>query len=292
MSPATAAPGSLRRFRFVAAGIVAAAAVAVGLLVAERRTAPPAEATRPTGPLVGAWGIVKSEGPGKPVWFCHHGGSARFTVAPDPPDCLTYVEVVGADLDRLRDRQGEPGGPMQGEAWVEGVYAHGRLTVVRQEPRYRTVKPEPAYPVPCARAPGGSPPASTSEVPSREFLLAWNAKHPHRILGHRPGWDGAGRPALVVSAVDREVVEAALRPRYGARVCVVESRYTRAQLDAAKADVERFRGGGSGVDHEVGPDGQPYVDAGVPILGEATEALVARHPAGLIRLNPWLTPLP
>jgi hypothetical protein len=280
-----------RRRRAIGASAVAVAAVA-GLATVvpslARRPAPVAPAS-PVPRMLGATGVVVAR-PGQPVRFCDT--EPRADVAgrpPEPPACAHMaVNVDGVDLGRLAYRQ-ESGGTVWGSAWLEGEYADSMLTVLRQEAP-RALHDPVNLPVPCP-APSGGWPEAPPVVSEPLAVVAYSDAHPGLVVGKRIGYAG-GRRVQIVSAVDPERVEAELGPQYNGALCVVRSRYTAEQIDAAVADARDFLGVAYRYEADIDEHAQMYAD--VPVVADedpGAQELVARHPAGLVRLDPWLKPV-
>jgi len=103
---------------------------------------------------------------------------------------------------------------------------------------------------------------------------------------------GKNQAVLVVAAADLAVVEARLRPQLGKSLCVVPSRWTQDQLDAVRDHLhQRWRHWNL---YELGPqhaeDGQAHITARlVRVLPEIAVWAASLH-AGIVALEPWLTP--
>jgi len=293
------AHGRRRRRLAVAGGVGAVLAVVATLAipVVVRRAEPVTPAT-PSGPLVAANGAVVVR-PGQPLRFCE----IRYRVdtgraAMQPPPCWNVVDATGIDYGPLTQRVGELDGTRWADVWVRGVYAGGTLHVVEQSSAWR-FPAEPPHVNPC---PSASPAPGSADTLDQTAAEHWQTAHPGDAVGVTSvSLDGPGRRGVVVvGAVHPAVVEAALRPVYGATLCVVESRYTPAEIAAARADAAAFvgaKGYTDGLPHaqldvteEFGADGQAHVRVHVAVTDAAAEALAARHPAGLVRIDPWLAP--
>jgi hypothetical protein len=105
----------------------------------------------------------------------------------------------------------------------------------------------------------------------------------------RPSKDQA---VLVVAASDQAAVEARLRPQLGVLLCVVPSRWTKAQLDEIRDYLwerhEQWQLYEWGSHHT--EDGQARMTARLarvlPQIGAWADSL----PAGILALDPWLAP--
>jgi hypothetical protein len=96
----------------------------------------------------------------------------------------------------------------------------------------------------------------------------------------------------VVAAADVAAVEAWLRPQLHDRLCMVPSRWTQAQLDQAQ-ELLRDRHQRWGIYH-FGPtcdeQAQATINATLMRVTEEIADWVASQPAGLVALEPCLTP--
>jgi hypothetical protein len=91
---------------------------------------------------------------------------------------------------------------------------------------------------------------------------------------------------LVLTTGDPAPVERALRPAYGDSLCVERVRWTRAEVDAAVREL------GQGAERFHDRSGQPVVELRLPHLGAAEAERIARLPAGLVVVAPWLRRVP
>jgi hypothetical protein len=291
-----------RRHRLAAAGVVAvgvagAVIVVAGLGGAARpdRLVQGADPTpAPSGPpLFGASGRVVSV-PGRPVRFCANAPMALALVIPTPPPayCDFGVDVVGVDLEALAGRR-EAQGAVEGMASLTGTLKDSVLTVVTQgPPAVDTLASRLPDNPPCPAPTGGWPRGANDANLDVTSLQAYASSHPDTVVELallRPASDQVVAYLLVTGdpgpAVD------ALRPTYGQQLCVFPSRYTKAQAQAAQAD-PAFNGGAARQVYTTGqglaPDGQLQVTVGATLETPELRAAVARHPAGLVRLDLFL----
>jgi hypothetical protein len=110
------------------------------------------------------------------------------------------------------------------------------------------------------------------------------------VTTFRPSEDQA---VLVVAAADLEAVEAQLRPQLGQLLCVVPSKWTRAELEAVRAhlsahpeDWNLYTWGG----YTSTEDGQAKITAGLTRMLPEVAAWAANLPTGILDLEPWLVP--
>lgn len=226
------------------------------------------------------------------------------------------VQAIGVDLADLADRR-EQQGAIEGWATLTGTWQQDRLVVGGQDPpnpaRRAWVRwKQPPCPPPAGGWPEGDldenldlapelePAASRIRAsmtgdaddsldPPPQALAPYDAITSIAIF--RPS---RRRAVLVVAAGDPQRVEAALRPHYGARLCVVPSRWTHAQID----DVTRrlpaqtrpwmiYEWGRS-----VGEGGQALVVAYCVRVLPAFAGWASAVPPGLLSVTPWLAPQP
>jgi hypothetical protein len=97
---------------------------------------------------------------------------------------------------------------------------------------------------------------------------------------------------LVVAAADPEAVEAHLRPQLGQLLCVVPSKWTRAELEAVRAhlhahceDWNLYAWGG----YTSTEDGQAKITASLTRMLPEAAAWADSLPAGILDLEPWPT---
>lgn len=104
---------------------------------------------------------------------------------------------------------------------------------------------------------------------------------------------GPNRAVLVVAAGDVAAVEPRLRPQLGESLCVVPSRWTKAQLDTVGDYLhyqwELWRLYGLGLHNT--DDGQPHMAARLVRVLPEIAAWAATLPNDVLLLEPWLMPL-
>lgn len=237
---------------------------------------------------------------------------------PAPELCELGVDLDDVDLDSLVDRR-EKDGAVEGRATITGTYrraatgtASGTVAVESQHSPPTTEEPrafEPSTP-PCPapeggwprdpavlRGPGSEPEGDANMDRERPALEAYRAEHPEHVVEValvRPFPDSVLLGVIATDEAARDAVEAGLRPTYGKRLCVVASRFSRAEIDAARAEVsplnEELRaegmhsGGGVGVSDDL----QVVVRSSAVLVTEKLQAALERHPAGLVELDSWL----
>ena len=218
------------------------------------------------------------------------------------------IRIVGADFDdELKlSRRFERDGAVEGYATLTGVWAANRLQVEHQA---LPVRRHPAIPgwttPPCPPPQGGWPhqtwvydiqDVQTGERPAAAYLnLNYDLGDLQEtgaavmVTVFRPSEDQA---VLVVAAADPEAVEAQLRPQLGQLLCVVPSKWTRAELEAVHADLRvhhddwnLYRWGETSTE-----EGQAKMIASLTRMLPEAASWAASLPAGLLDLEPWLTP--
>jgi hypothetical protein len=258
------------------------------------------------GDLVRANGRVVVDG--DDVWFEPPLPMTLVHYSSDPPPPRPSglgVRTVGVDLDALD------------ESWasLSGVWQNDRLVVREQAnigrdfrrdlgPDFqrdlgpgvrRDLGPdvrreeEPGWDrPPCPPPPGGWPygePDENIDVPP-DLVSAYPITS---LALFRPS---PRQCVLVVAAEEPEQVDAHLRPRYGDRLCVVRSRWTRRQVDdllhQLREGMSQWMVYESG--ETVTEDGQPLVTANVSRVLPAFASFVRAVPDGLLSLSSWLAP--
>lgn len=315
-----------------AALTVAAASVAAFVLLPggdggpDDRLAPLARPEDPVirdGDRVTATGMVVQV-PGAPPRLCAPRISADIGYPPGqepaPRLCESGVDLEGVDRDQLVDPR-EKDGAIEGRATITGTYrraatgtASGTVVVTSQErPLAAGQEPQPPFRAstpPCPapeggwprdpsilRGPGYQPEGDANMDRERPALEAYRKAHPLQfveIAYLRPFPDSVLLGVIALDEAARDAIEEGLRPAYGVRLCVVVSRYTRAQITAAQQDVTPqndelqaeglYAGGGNGVTDDL----QVVVRASAVLVTEKVQTAVERHPAGLVELEPWL----
>lgn len=111
----------------------------------------------------------------------------------------------------------------------------------------------------------------------------------------RESWLRTPEGALVlrVAAADPDAVEIVLGPRLPGRLCVVRSRYSKAQVDDVESMVDRHAQDW-GFEHwstgNLDPWCQPHADASLTRVGDDLAAWADTLPEGLLTLDPAIVP--
>lgn len=220
---------------------------------------------------------------------------AALRPVPLPRYCAAGVDVTGVDLTKLADRQ-VAGRAVQGRAELTGVYRGHTLVVTQQGPPGPDADPDlPSHP-PCPAPHGGWPTGPRDENFDFSPVTSYAAAHPGTVLAPAELRPSATQTvAYALTTADPRTVTKALRPYYGARLCVERSRYTQAAINRAAAVFVRRMNGSDGI-WSVGSGGldlraQPSVDVYLVRVTPAIAALAAAQPAGLVLLHPWLFPV-
>ena len=205
------------------------------------------------------------------------------------------VRIAGASFDDLIDRF-EHDGAVEGFAKVVGVWSHEQLRAVRQTVPENAPHADPRWDTPPCPPPAGGWPHLGWE------RGAWG-RGEHNLdydLGDlmdtgaavavttfRPSEDQA---VLVVAAADRDAVEGRLRPQLGELLCVVASRWTKAELDDVRAHLHAqweewnlYQLGPSN-----GEDGQTCMAASLTRVLPEIARWASALPPGILALDPWL----
>lgn len=317
-----------RRRRRRGAMTVAAVAAGVSAIVAlpglGRTPRPQAPATSPSpsftrgpvpdGPRVAATGTVVAA-PGQPVRFCDLSEVVTNwpwpPPTPEPPTCaFSGVTVTGVDLDALTGRE-ELNGTVFGKAWLKGVHRDGTLTVVEQGPPRAAADTAPrmsSIDHPCPTPPGGWVPDSAQPNPAGDGTTLYDQPslgpldrfadaNPGEIVYVRYIIPVSNHSVVLTAVRNVAKVEAALRPVYGTRICIVQSRYTKEEVRETRRAFDRFRetpagraAGVWGAGESQTPEGQPRVDAKATVMTPELERFVAGLPAGLVHVDLWLRP--
>lgn len=281
---------SRRRLALVAAvafvGLASAVTLAGGVPL-------PGRAARGPEPVYGGSGAVIAV-PGRPVRFC----SATFEGLAQPEPiryCDLGIDVVGVDLSALTFRRTWHGA-VEGQAMLRG-HLRGRVLEVLSQGKPATDRESHALPgPPCQPPPGGWPHSKGYADVPYTAEDAYRHTHPDEVVDalHLRAAPDQVVVVVVVSAHVREA-EAALRPAYGNRLCVWLDRFSPAQIAAVNADpafqlspvtqvYERYA--------PYRPDLQTQVIVRATLETAALRAAVARHPAGLVKLETFLTRAP
>jgi hypothetical protein len=197
------------------------------------------------GDAVAASGQVQAF-PGEPVRLCAPRADGLVLFPPDhlPDRCGSGVTLVGADLTKLDGRE-ERKGIVTGNAWIQGTYRAGTITVTEQgAPRQPAPEPIP-FPTrtPCDPPAGGW--VHTSDLPGLDALQSFigaHGDHYGEIVITYPDGPPAGptdspayaatQVALVTTTIDPARAYRELRTVYKSNLCVTGAARTRAAVVA------------------------------------------------------------
>jgi hypothetical protein len=195
--------------------------------------------------------------------------------------------VHGVDLDRL-DRWEQLDTVLTGWTTLTGTWRERELHVRSQTAWQPPARQDPWTVPPCPPPPEGWLSGPQPPAPRR---ADWPALTITQVTNFHPEPD---RNVLVVAAEDPERAEQALRPTLDAALCVVRSRHTQAQIDAAwqrihaEALAGRWLIGTHG--HSATEDGQHQLTAQFAWLLPEVAEWATTVPEGLLAADVWLTP--
>jgi hypothetical protein len=207
---------------------------------------------------------------------------------PAPRPSWFGVEVIGVDLTNLARWSGSDDA-IEGWATLTGVWRHDRLVVTGQQPIPPRTKHAPSrVRPPCPPPTGGWPEGGVDEnidVPTEVI-------EQHAVTSvalYRPS---RRQVVVVLAAENPSRALAALRARYGARLCVVPSLWSVSQigdvLSRLRTETRQW------LLYTFGPDmtehGQPFVFADIIRVLPDFAAWARSVPDGLLRVDPWLAP--
>ena len=183
--------------------------------------------------------------PGRPVRLC--SGVTPQVLRPNqtPAYCTIGLTLLGADLDRLADRQ-ERDGAVWGVAQVTGVYRDRTVTVTAQDAPAAAdpgLKPfATRLPADCRAPAGGWPRREVQALPGIDQANQYVGAHPD-VLGSLsiaypyPTRSGAIGAQVLLIGTTGDVAEATRQVRrwYAGSLCVRTVPHSRAQMLAARA---------------------------------------------------------
>lgn len=308
----------------VGVGIAAVVAVATGIVFAlpdeepERlgtQSGERSQVVRDGTRVAGTASVVAV--PGRAVRFCAPVARADIGYAPGqepaPQYCDLGVDAERVDLTALAERR-EKDGAIEGLATLTGTYRGGRLVVEQQEqPSSPTRSDRFSGPPPCEApeggwprdpgllfGPGHEPEGDVNMMAEQPAMDRYRAKHPGDIVQIallRPFQDSVLMGVSAVNEAAAARAEEALRSTYGKRLCVVVSRFTRAQITAAQDEIRVGSDEGTrlgvmgGAGEGVSDDLQVEVGYDVVMVTEELQRRAQKHPPGLLVLRPWLVPV-
>jgi hypothetical protein len=241
--------------------------------------------------------------PGKAPRFCAPAAvSGLVSPLPPPQWCALGVDVRGVDFATLQSRYAKDGA-VQGEATLTGRIERDNdndvLVVTDQEPPIAATESTGStyHPYPgCSQPAGGWPQHPASYDPPVAAMDQYQARHVDQVAiisVARP--DPRTAVPYVLTWGDPEQAKAAMRSSYGDEQCVLQSNWTQEQVTSAAHDLSASAAANQvyeyGSGHGLGQDGQLLIDAAAVRPTAGLSDLLARHPAGLIRIDYWLHPV-
>jgi hypothetical protein len=215
----------------------------------------------------------------------------RYSPGNEPPPRPVHlgVAVAGVDL-RALDRRREKAGAVEGWAQLSGVWHDEKLVVQTQGPPIFPIgdlSPRWSQP-PCAPPPGGWPHGAVDENLDVGDLQELDDSIT-ALAVFRPS---STQVVLVIASTEPSRLRSQLRSRFGPRLCVIASRWTKAQVhDTAahlRTNMDRWQIYVTG--ESVTEDGQTLVQAdSVRVVPEMID-WARPLPDGLVRIAPWLAP--
>jgi hypothetical protein len=255
------------------------------------------------GQTVQASGRVVSV-PGKPLRFCAPESFPAVAYAPGrepaPAWCPLGVNVTGVTMPTLTMRRSKDGAS-EGWGYLRGTYRAGTVAVTMQSAQrdmpdsYETLTTPPC-PTPAAgwqrTAPGSNQTAITDK------MWAYNSAHHGQVVTSAIFRPSATNAVVVIAVADLAAARAAL-PDAPRSLCLVQSRFTRAQITQAQQpfsqDLQSHLTDGAGVvvtsGEGVAKDGQVELDVEVVRITPTVLAWAQAAPPGLVHLTSWLQPV-
>jgi hypothetical protein len=235
-----------------------------------------------------AWGRLVETGSkvtfNPPLWK----EDVEYRAGPPAPEHTTFaVPMSDADFDTVTDYY-ERDGAREGWTTVEGSWRGDSIQVERQHrERFDAPEPRPRWVDPPCPPPAGGWPTTGKVHADLGDLQETGAIV--RVVVFRPNDTSQ---VLVVVANDRAAAEARLRPQLGDSLCIVDSRWTRPQLDGVREDLQTHWRDWQlhGLMERAASDGQPYVEARPSIVTPEIAEWARPLPDGLTMLAPWLHP--
>jgi hypothetical protein len=205
------------------------------------------------------------------------------------------VRIARASFDGLTNRF-ELDGAVEGYATVTGTWSDDQFRAIRQTTPENSPHRYPRWETPPCPPPAGGWPRldwGRGSWGRGEYNLDYDLGDladtgaAVAVTTFRPSEDQA---VLVVAAADRDAVEARLRPQLGDLLCVVTSRWTKAELDAVRAHLHAqweqwnlYQLGPSN-----GEDGQTCMGAQLTRVLQEIADWGGSLPRGILALEPWL----
>jgi len=183
---------------------------------------------------------------------------------------------------------------VEGFGRLTGIWSGDQLRVEQQAaepcPPARFV---PLVTPPCPPPDGGWPYVVWSHGDKNLDFDLGDLRETGAVVGLSVFRPSENQAVLVVAAAEMDAVEARLRPQLGELLCVVRSRWTRAELEAVRGylharhdEWKLYMWGES-----VGADGQACMIAELTLMTPLIAGWAVSVPSGILALEPWLTPV-
>jgi hypothetical protein len=203
------------------------------------------------------------------------------------------VRVTGADVDAVPTEWG-PGSDHTIPGWVDitGIWREDLIEIRSQSPVRQGRDESPQWVTPPCPPPAGGWPRGLDASHNLSFDLG-DLETTGAAVGVVTFRPSADQGVLVVSATDIAAVEAVLRPQLRHRLCVVPSRWTKAQIDDVRAGFDghwedwHLLGHGAHTDERAQVSVTAMVDWVTSGLADWADGL----PEGILTVEPSLTPI-
>lgn len=209
---------------------------------------------------------------------------------PAPKPSGVGVRVEGVDLERL-SRWRQKDGTTEGWACLGGTWDGDRLIVREQGPDTNgSPGPTAIWELPpCPPPPGGWPRGGIDENIELEDDEDLDGPEVVAVTLFRPS---SRQVVAVIASEDPSLTRRRLGASLGERLCVVPSKWTRAQvLDVrGQLDDHSHEWALFGCGESRGEDGQVQISAEVVRVLPAFAEFAAGVPDGLLAVDPWLAP--
>jgi hypothetical protein len=208
------------------------------------------------------------------------------------PRSAKAVRLFGANLSAVPTEFG-PDNAIPGAVTVTGIWLGDAICVRDQSPEgpERETHPDCSAP-PCAPPPEGWPEGMNGQQDRNlEFDLGdlMTSGTAVTAVTFRPS---TAQAVLVIAATDRDTVISAMGPQLPGRLCIVDSRWTRAELDRVRSQVLKqwSEWAIDMVSGEIDDAAQPSIALQLLRVTTDVAAWADTLPPGILKLRPSLTP--